>query len=32
MELVVLLTFLLLVAVLSQKYGVDSRVDAGKWI
>ena len=32
MELVVLMSFLILVAVLSQKFGVDSRVDAGKWI
>ncbi len=32
MELVILLTFLILVAVTSQFWGADSRVDGGKWI
>ncbi len=32
MELVILVTFLVLVAVASQFWGADSRVDGAKWI
>lgn len=32
MELVILLTVLILVAIASQFWGVDSRVDGAKWI
>ena len=32
MELVILLTFFILVAIASQFWGADSRVDGAKWI
>ncbi len=32
MELVILLTFLILVAIASQIWGTDSRVDGANWI